>query len=118
MAKLPTGLFLVNSDNHPNIMDTLNRQLFIDSSIDGYTFIDLYIDNDPDFLLKERNSKRILVIADLSTYNTYKPYFDVVMFIKNGLVNIEKNNFGPSNYQTPLDNLSIYNILRNNKLIT
>ena len=118
MAKFPTGLFLVNSDNHQNIIDVLNRQLFIDSSMDGYSFINLYIDTDPNILLKDKNSKRILVIADLSTYNTYKSYFDVVMFIKNGLVNIEKNNFGPSNYQTPLDNLSIYKILRNNNLIT
>ena len=91
---IPPALILMNNDLTPDVLDHFITALYIDEVLDGYVF-DGYVELDPEYpsLIKGEN-KRILVKRSF-----YEPQnrdlFDIVMFFKNGLVDIENNKFGP-----------------------
>lgn len=94
---------------------TLESQLFIDETITGQEF-DLRVQNDPNypFLIHSFNY-RILVIRSDFSENTSREYADVILFVKNGLASVIKNNYGEPGLTIQISNINIYDLLRYNK---
>lgn len=104
-------LILCNADLSPNVQSALIRQLMISRDgynqfmlIDGYEFNNRVL-ADPNYpqIIKGANLK-VLVFNTLRDY-TNRNLFDVVLFIKAGLVTVLTNNIGPGNFTIPLDQL-------------
>lgn len=95
IAHFPPAAILINSDISNQVLNTIVRQLKIDVILDGYEF-DSYIANDGYWIdnLKNIEEKRILVKRNLYELQN-REYFDIVAFVSNGLISIEKNKFGP-----------------------
>lgn len=91
---LPAGIIFVNNNIVEQIRDTLIKQLFITSFMDGYVY-DAIIQNDPLYPTFVHNSnQRIMVIRSFRELES-RETADVVIHIKQGMAAIEKNNFGP-----------------------
>jgi hypothetical protein len=94
---LPGGIIFVNNDIVDQIRDTLIKQLFITSTLDGYEY-DAYIESYPGWTDIVRNkSQRVMVIRSFYELQN-RDTADVVIFVTNGIASIEKNNFGPPGF--------------------
>lgn len=89
---IPSGIIIVNNDLTDNIKYNLEKQLFITDIYDGYNF-DLVADGYFKQYVKN-NNRRVLVIRSLIETNN-RDLADLVLFVSNGMVTVEKNNFGP-----------------------
>src|SRR6185312_17304571 len=109
---LPPAIIFINSDLNDTSKATLRSQLNINQIITGKEFDDV-VAVDPTFPDQiHLNGVRILVIR-----NEFYPYpnynlADVVVFLKQGLAAIQKNNLGPPKLALPLNRLNIYTLLR------
>jgi hypothetical protein len=94
---------------------TLESQLYIDETMTGDEF-DARVAADPNYpTIIHLWKRRILVIRpDFSDY-TNREYADVVIFVKQGLATIEKNNFGPPGLSVSIQRLEIHQLLRYNQ---
>ncbi len=94
---------------------TLESQLYIDETMTGEEF-DARVIVDPNYpTIVHLWKQRILVIRpDFRDY-TNRELADVVIFVKQGLATIEKNNFGPPGLSLPLQRLEIHQLLRYNR---
>jgi hypothetical protein len=104
MVAVPAAVILVNNDLVDQVRDWIVKQLFINEVISGAEF-DARITSDPNYIstLKQLN-QRLLVERDFREA-TNRDLFDVVIFAKNAMVAIEKNNFGPPGQSFPILNL-------------
>lgn len=94
MAIFPAAIILVNDDLVESTLDKLVRQLYIDEVVDGYVF-DTRVGLNPTYAEDyKKENKRLLVKRSFFEIEN-RMIFDVVIFVKNGLASIEKNNFGP-----------------------
>lgn len=111
---LPPAIFFVNADLNDGIKNKLITQLFINEVMTGTEF-DARVSVDPNYPdIVHLQGFRILVIRpDFRDY-TNRSLADVVMFVKQGLVSIEKNNFGPPALTYQIDRMNIYDLLRFN----
>lgn len=111
---LPAAIFFVNADLNDLSKLTLTQQLELTETMTDTEF-DARMTVDPNYATIVHLQKlRIMVIrADFRDY-TNRTVADVVMFVKQGLVSIEKNNFGPPGLTLPLDRLNLYALLRYN----
>ncbi len=91
----PPAIIIVNNDLSSSIQSTLVRQLRIDQVIDGYTF-DQYIAADPTWpdTIRDVHEQRIMVVRPLYELQN-REYADIVAFVSHGMIDIEKNKFGP-----------------------
>jgi hypothetical protein len=140
-GKLPAALIFVNNDLNSLINQLLLTQLFISYGTDGYSDgyvgtndgyyavlsgdqFDGYIVANPTYVHDiHRFGYRVLVIRDIfkdRLNNNTKNYSlaDVMIFIKSGLVYIEKNNFGPPGATFSIYDLTLYQLLKNKKCKT
>lgn len=95
MARLlPPAIIFVNNDLVEQVKEHIIRQLHINQVYDGYVFDGYLVDN-PTFLddVKAQNL-RILVIRSFQELEN-RELADVAAFVKNGLISIEQNKFGP-----------------------
>ncbi len=114
MTTLPPAIIFVNSDLNASLQSKIQSQLQIHETISGQEF-DNRIIVDPNYKTNvELNGLRVLVIRDSFHDLTNRTLADVVIFVKNGLAYIEKNNFGPPGQSYSVDKLNIYNLLRAN----
>lgn len=94
---LPSGIIFVNNDIVDQIRDTLIKQLFITSTLDGYEY-DAYVEASPSWTETIRNTnQRIMVIRSFHELQN-RETADVVIFVTHGVASIEKNNFGPPGF--------------------
>lgn len=109
---LPAAIFFVNADINEGIRTTLMNQLFIDEALTDVDF-DARVQVEPEYpSLIHLNGLRIMVLRQNFRDYTNRNLADVVMFVKQGLVAIEKNNFGPPGLTFPIDRINMYELLR------
>lgn len=112
--QLPTAIIFINADLNATSIATLRSQLYINQILTGEQF-DAVIAVDPTFPDQiHLNGARILVIRE--EFYPYPNYdlADVVIFLKQGLAAVQKNNVGPPGLNLPLERLNIYALLRAN----
>ncbi len=131
MSSLPPAIFFINGDiTYPpqppffpgtsasSELQTIQTQLFIDDTMTKAEF-DARVAVDPNYpTIVHLQGLRILVIVPL--YNdgyTYMnipniQYADVVMFLHQGLADIEYNRFGPPGQSYEIQRMNMYSILR------
>lgn len=90
----------------------LMEQLYINEYMTGAEFDSRVqaVPNYPDMV--HLQGLRILVARDDFRDYTNRRLADVVLFYSHGMVNVEKNNFGPPGLALPIDRISIYTLLR------
>jgi len=142
MSSLPPAIFFINGDiNYPptppyfpgtdpkaptNTLTILQTQLFIDDTMTKSEF-DARVASDPNYpTIVHLQGLRILVIVPEYSdgYGHYQPhhhphinvsnvqYADVVMFLHQGLADIEKNHFGPPGQSYEIQRINMYELLR------
>lgn len=101
---IPPAIIFVNQDISQNTRAHLEKQLFITESYFGEQFDVIYANN-PD-LKKDLmiNNERIMVFRSFDDY-TNRKVADIAMFVSRGLINVEKNNFGPPNLSLPVSSI-------------
>lgn len=112
--QLPSAIIFVNADLNDGIRNSLISQLEITENMTGQEF-DARVTVDPNYPTNiHANHLRILVIRDSFHDLTNRNLADIVMFVKQGLASIEKNNFGPPGLTLPVQRINIYDLLRYN----
>jgi len=107
-----TGPTFAGADPSVSELTTLQHQLFIDDTITKTEF-DARVAADPNYpTIVHLQNLRVLVILPsfLDGYN--RQFADVVMFLHQGLADIEFNNFGPPGQSYPIERLNPYSLLR------
>ena len=94
---------------------TLESQLYIDETMTGEEF-DARVVVDPNYpTIVHLWKQRILVIRpDFRDYIN-RELADVVLFVKQGMATILKNNYGPPGLTLPIQRLEIHQLLRYNR---
>ena len=93
----------------------IQGQLYIDDTMTKQEF-DARVAVDPNYpAIIHSQYLRILVILDNFHDLINRNLADVVMFVKQGIASIEKNNFGKPGLSLDLQRLNIYELLRYNK---
>lgn len=126
MASLPPAIFFINGDiTYPpsppffpgttpptSELGKLETQLFIDDVMTKQEF-DARMAADPNYAtIVHLRGFRILVILPDFHDLVNRQLADVVMFLHQGLADIEKNNFGPPSQNYPIDRINMYALLR------
>ena len=106
----PPAIIFSNDDLTSQVQEVLRTQLFLDeimsgSVFDGYVAADGYYANNIKLM-----GKRILVMRNFSTMAN-ENLADVVIFIKNGLASVQKNNFGPPMQTYQVATLNMFQLL-------
>jgi len=91
---VPGALIMVNNDISSSAKNRLEIQLHIDETITGAQF-DLRYAADSNYPLNLRVLRRRLLILRDHRDDTNRFQMDIVMFLKNGMISISKNCFGP-----------------------
>jgi hypothetical protein len=112
--KLPGAVIFTNNDLNEASYTKLTAQLHLTEIITKSEF-DSRISNDPSYPTIVKGLKfRILVTLPTMQDLSNRESADVVMFIKNGIASILKNNFGPPGFQYSIERMNVYEILRYN----
>tara|TARA_R110000868_G_scaffold67046_5_gene199251 strand:- start:9904 stop:10419 length:516 start_codon:yes stop_codon:yes gene_type:complete len=110
----PSAIIFINSDINDGIKNKLISQLMITETMTGQEF-DSRVVADPNYpQIIHANYLRILIIRDSFRDLTNRTLADIVMFFKQGIISIEKNNFGPPGLRYQIDRINIYDLLRYN----
>lgn len=115
MANLPSAIIFVNQDITGPIQGVLETQLYIDETISGSVFNQRVSDGYDGYTYPDDvrgNNLRILVIQEDFRDTTNRNLADVVIFVKQGMATILKNNLGPPTLSLPVARLNIYALLR------
>lgn len=108
----PSSIFFVNADINSAIQATLVSQLQINETMTDTEF-DARVVADPNYPNNVHGQGlRILVIRQNFRDFTNRDLADVVIFVKQGLACVEKNNFGPPGLTLSVQRLTIYDLLR------
>ncbi len=110
----PPSIIFVNADLTTGVRSVLERQLFIQETIDKTEF-DSRIEWDPMYpdAIKGNSDLRILVLVP-ALYNdtTNREYADLVLFIKQGIASILSSKYGPPGISYPLDRCYLSQFMR------
>lgn len=115
----PTGpIFIGAQPNNPQSdasvseLTNLQIQLFIDDTMTKTEF-DSRVAADPNYpTIVHLQNLRILVILPTFQDGYNRQYADVVIFLHQGLADVEKNNFGPPCQNFAIQRLTLYELLR------
>jgi hypothetical protein len=100
----PGAAVMVNNDLSASVQNRLQIQLHIDETIDGQE-LDLRIAADPSYIHNIRAlQQRLLVMRDFRE-TTNRSEMDVVIFVRESMVYLEKNCFGPTGQAFALSNI-------------
>lgn len=100
----PSAVILVNADLTANVKAAIQRQLYINDTIDGYEF-DLRLSVDPNYVdVIHANGLRVLVIRPFTELNN-RDKMDIVLFCKAGLASVETNKVGPPGQTYPIERM-------------
>lgn len=106
--KYPGGIIFVNSNISSQVLETIQKQLFIHQTIDFNAFVDGYSDYK---YLTTSNNERVLVLIEDFTNVDKREIADVVIYVSSGLAYILKNNFGPPGLTLQVDKFYIHKLL-------
>ncbi len=122
---MPTAIIFMNDTVNSTVISTLKtsveptpsvetniaRQLEINESMSFVEF-NARVAADPNYPFNvHSNGLRILVLLpDFRDY-TNRQLADIVIFVKQGLASVEKNNFGPPGLTLPVQRLNIWNLI-------
>lgn len=106
----PPIVIFVNEEISDGVKGPLQRQLYSTKIETGAEF-DSNLASNPDYVnyLKQQGF-RTIVYRDFSS-DLNKDKADIVLFIKEGLATIEKNNYGPPGYTMPVDRLLLSELI-------
>lgn len=110
--QLPTAIIFLNNDISTISLDVIKAQLFINEVITIEEF-DLRISTNPSYVDIVR-SQHFRIIVLISDYNHNIENADLVLFVKNGLLSVRKNNYGIPGLTVQLSNTDIRSLLRYN----
>jgi hypothetical protein len=89
MSVYPPAIIYCNNDLTDGTESRLIRQLYIDETMDGYTF-DANVAGDANYISNQKLAgKRIMVVRDL--YQLDYSNADLVIYLKYNLVTVDKN---------------------------
>jgi len=109
---LPPMILFINADIDGYTTSTISTQLYLDGYISKSEF-DAQVEAIPSYPdIVHANNLRIMVI--LPNFRDYvnRDLADVVAFYSHGLLNIEKNKFGPPNFSLALERINPFALLR------
>lgn len=108
---IPAAIFFINADISDITKNTLKLQLSINEVLTDIEF-DARVQADPNYSINiHLNNLRILVIRQNLQDYTNRELADVVLFIKQGLATVLKNNFGPPTLAVLISHINIFNLL-------
>jgi len=100
----PGAAVMVNNDLSASVQNRLQIQLYIDETITGEE-LDMRIAADPSYVKNIRALRqRLLVMRDFRE-TTNRSEMDVVIFVRESMVYLEKNCFGPTGQAFALTNI-------------
>lgn len=108
----PPAIIFVNADLNATSLSTLQTQLYINDTMSDTEF-DARVNVDPNYPTNiHLQGLRILVVRKDFHDLTNRALADVVIFVKQGLATILKNNLGPPGLALPIGRLTIFALLR------
>lgn len=108
------SLYIGDSDPLNKISEVTNfqKQLDITETMTKQEF-DLRVATDPNYPnIVHLQGLRILVILDSFQDEVNRNLADVVMFVKQGIVTVEKNKFGPPRLSFDMQRINVFQMLR------
>ncbi len=109
---LPSAIIFINADMTAAQTAYLSNQLYITEVMSGQQF-DARVVADPNYpQIVHQQNLRILVIRENFRDDTNRELADIAMFVKQGLIAIEKNKFGPPDITFQQDRVNIWQMLR------
>lgn len=110
--QLPSAIIFVNNEISDQQKEILSQQLRLTETISGTEF-NSRVEADSNYpdVVRSQNF-RILVIQENYGDTTNRNLADVVIFVKQGLASVEKNNFGPPNFTFDIQRSNIWSLLR------
>ena len=104
MVAVPNAVIFINKDLTDQVRSFIMKQLHISEWMTGATF-DTRIAADPEYADNMRAlGLRLMVERDFREL-TNREYADVVAFVKNGIISVELNKFGPPQPSFPVLNI-------------
>ena len=111
MSNLPYALIFINNALSPNELLKIQSQLYISETI-SFNEFNSRINIDENYLFEIKSQfLRILVLCDYLSDHTNRQFADIVIFVKQGLVSLLKNNFGPPNLTLSVERINIFDLL-------
>lgn len=105
----PPAIIFINNDLSEQVQGVLIRQLLINQILTGEEF-DSFVDEDSYYAENcKKAGLRIMVVRNLQEQEN-RNLADIVIFAKNGLGYILKNNYGPPGTALPLDKIYLSNL--------
>lgn len=105
MVAVPAAILFVNDDLAASTRSHLIRQLHITDVQDGYDF-DAHVAANANYPDEMRQlNRRLMVVRTFWNRGDYPEIWaipDVVIFVKQGLASVERNNFGPPGLTLPV----------------
>jgi hypothetical protein len=110
--QLPSAIIFINPEISSQQQLQIKEQLFANEIIQDTEF-DARLQADPNYVkVVHGQNLRILVIKNNFSDFTNREYADVVIFVKQGLMSIEKNKFGPPGATYPVRRFNLWDLLR------
>ena len=109
----PSAIIFINNDLSDQVKSVIQRQLFINDTMDGYEF-DARLIVDPNYVQEIHSyGLRVLVIRPFNDY-TNRDKADLVIFCKNGLASVLKTGVGPPAIIYPINSCYLSQIFNTN----
>lgn len=109
---LPSAIIFINPEMPNSELLHIKQQLYVDEVIQDLEF-DARMIADPNYAsVIHGQNLRILVIRNNFADHTNREYADVVIFVKQGLLSVEKNNFGPPGATYSITRFNLWQLLR------
>lgn len=109
--EIPSAIIFINADISDIARNNIKNQLNIDEVMTDVEF-DARVTVDPNYpTFVHLNKQRILIERQTLQDITNRELADVVMFVKQGMVTVLQNNYGPPALSLPIERLNIFNLL-------
>lgn len=100
-----SAIIMINDDLTPNVKDMLIRQLFLSEMITKAEWESRLALNSLYPTLVRRDGKRLAVLSSHQELRENRDVFDLVLFVKSGMISVEENFYGPPRPAFPIVNL-------------
>lgn len=109
---IPSAIIFINPEMSEQQQLKIKEQLLVDEVIQDTEF-NARLTADPNYVnnVHGQNLRIMVVKPDFSDY-TNREYADLVIFVKQGLLSIEKNKFGPPGASYPIVRFNLWSMLR------
>jgi len=110
--QLPSAIIFINPEMSSNELQHIKEQLYVNEILQDTEF-DARLVSDPNYIeVVHGQNLRILVIKNIFSDYTNREYADLVLFVKQGLLSVEKNKFGPPGASFPIVRFNLWSLLR------